>query len=180
MNQRRFQSCLFCLALVALGCGDSPYRIRRDSITAYNEMCDAVSKIPDDETAEQVAEGIQRDYMVPLKDKFESIKKRFDTLQKATTSKKEKEEAEAAMKELDKEKELVITRYLKHFGPSGRLQQIRAKLVQAEEARTGKRVDLEKSFPALTKCIKRDGSSGGGGQGNQPVITFPGDKQGGF
>ncbi len=156
MSQRRLLPCLFCLVFVILGCGDSPYNITRDGITTMHEVADVLSRIPDDESAEEVAADLYKNYLQPLKDKFESIRKRKEVMDKRTvSSKKEAMELLEPTGQLEPESMVAAQRVLVYFGPAGKIAQIRARRIQAEEAKTGKKVtEPDKLFPGLTACMK--------------------------
>src|SRR5262245_39540342 len=64
--------------LCGVGCGESSKLLMRDRITFENEVLDALSKIPDDDNAEEAANYFVQEMAPMFKKRFEKIQKRYE------------------------------------------------------------------------------------------------------
>ncbi len=131
MNQRRSLCLFFCLTLVALGCGDSPHKVMRDTVTTWNELADLLVQIPDDpETADDYAQVLLKGKMDELKKKWEIVNKRTEQFGKY--GKEEKKELENAIEDLKSEAKYSLARLA---GEAGGTVEIRSDVPEPIQSR---------------------------------------------
>src|SRR5262249_14270923 len=142
MSRKLHPVAFLCLAALASGCSDSPRVLLRDTLTTWNELADALHRIPDDpERAEEVAEQLLKFEIKSLKEKMEKVKKRFSIkLEGDKLDKDERKALAAAMEELKEEARFTISRIAGELGGKvcvgeDRYYQPQWKVVKTEEAR---------------------------------------------
>jgi hypothetical protein len=138
MRSRRSLIAFVCLAPALVGCGDTPHTTLRDTITTWNELADFATMIPDDPaTAEEAAESIYKSKIMPLKKKWELIKKRTQDFTMA--DKDTKRDIDDAIVALAPEAKLALRRVVAQLG--GYYAQDNAakqKLIHVKEGRVGR------------------------------------------
>jgi hypothetical protein len=147
MNQKRNLFVFFCLSMLLVGSGDSPKIMFRDMTTCLIELGDFLYLIPDDqenpEAVEDVAEGVYKNKLLRLKERYAKVKDRLQMLSQG--DKDLKAEAKEAWAEASKEDKIAAV-YV--TGAVQRLDRIARKL------QGGQAGDISKRFPFLAKCLK--------------------------
>jgi len=157
MNQRRLLPLLLCLTLALLGCGDSPRAILREGIATWNELADLLARIPDDDTADQVAAELYKNHIDPLKKRFDTdLRKRVDAFGKL--DKDGKKDLDVAVGDLKEDAAFAISRLealvggTKYWPPDDKkkLVQVRGRLTEIMKKLAAKRLETK----SLAECVK--------------------------
>jgi hypothetical protein len=96
MRRRTLAAILLCL-LGAIGCGDPPPVVVRDTLTTMNELADLMLHIDDEDSAQEVL----KTKVEPLKKKWEKVRKRQEEFSKF--DKEQKDELREALEQLKPE-----------------------------------------------------------------------------